>query len=328
MPNSSELHVHWLRVTDEGPVPAQLDRHGHVIPDELLNGTALLAAFQNRSLTAMAGVVARDRKICITIPDTSISSNQISRRIADDPWRLIIRAARDCAVRIGFQRLEVLVPDEFAAGLDALCRSLQRSGLQCKARIAVWQKTSPASPTPKPAPGYTIQSIPARSINRSAEDRRRCNELLTLILADSCDLANLPTPEPAALLNEWDESDGVLIFESDPVGRRIAVCCCIGGEDEGEHLPRSTEIRFLGVHPQLRRKGSASRLIAAATLQANLNYRTTSPQPGELTVCVDNDNTAAVQLYENAGFSRQRPFQLWIDSKLPANSGWRFTDES
>ncbi len=321
--------MHWLSLTERGPVPARLDEYGHIDPHVLHGGTSVIAAMQNRRTLVMAGVVACEQKISVTIPDIAISSAGTSRRIADDPWRLIIRAIRECAGKLGIQRIEFLLPDEKAPGLEPLCRSLQRSGVRCRARFAVWQHPLDSSISARPASGHSIRSVPVRTLTENSEGRRRCLELLVPILADSSDLLQLPSPLPEALLDDWDESGGILFLESDAEDRSVGLCCCVNGESRhSAGTGHGLEIRFIGVLPPLRNQGCGRRLLAAAANFAReLPSGSTTAAPIGLSACVDADNQPAVELYQRAGFSLQRPFQLWVDSKLHADSGWGFPDE-
>jgi ribosomal protein S18 acetylase RimI-like enzyme len=328
MAKPGDIRVQWFSLTNRGMAPAGLDGDGNVPRAALENGHAIIAALQHGSPLVLSGAVFQQQKLSLTIPDNALEAQFASGRIADDPWRLIIRAARDCATRLSCRHMEVLLPDEPSPGLDALCRSLLRAGLQQTARFAIWSLTSRRKKPVASAAGYGLEILSAEHINRDFRLRQLFIDLLGPILADSQDLLQISTPDPAALLEEWDVSDGTLIFETDSSENLISVCCCIGGEDDGDGLPRSTEIRFLGVLPQHRRKGSARRLISAAVRHANLTpVGKSSDMPPELTVCVDEENKPAISLYEKAGFSRDRPMQLWIDPKLAGSSGGSFSDE-
>jgi ribosomal protein S18 acetylase RimI-like enzyme len=329
MAKSGDIHVHWLSLTQKGPVPARLDENGDIDPHVLREGTSVIAAMQNRSTLAMAGVVARNQKISVTVPDISIATAGTSRRIADDPWRLIIRAIRQCAIKLGLKSLEFLLPDENAPGLESLCRSMQRSGLQCRARFAIWQLSSDSATPARPAAGHSIQGVPVRSMIHTPDGRRRCTELLTAILADSSDLIQLPTPQPDALLDDWDASDGLLFLESDAAERLVGICCSVPGESPGAAgNANGLEIHFVGVLPALRNQGCGHRLLAAtAEFAHSIPAQSSIAPPMQLTACVDADNKPAIRLYQRAGFSFQRPFQLWLDSRLGAGSGVSFTNE-
>jgi len=329
MAKSGDIHVHWLSLTQKGPVPSRLDENGDIDPLVLREGTSVIAAMQNRRTLAMAGVVARHQKISVTIPDISVASAGTSRRIADDPWRLIIRAIRQCAMKMGLKSLEFLVPDENAPGLELLCRSMQRSGLQCKARFAIWQLSADSATPARPAAGYSIRGIPVRSMIRNPDGRQSCAELLTAILADSSDLIHLATPQPDALLDDWDAASGFLFLESDSAERLVGICCSVPSESPGDAGgSNGLEIHFVGVLPSHRNQGCGHRLLAA-TAEFARSIPATSPTapPMQLTACVDADNKPAVRLYQRAGFSFQRPFQLWMDAKLEAGSGVSFTNE-
>ncbi|MFM7055566.1 MAG: GNAT family N-acetyltransferase [Planctomycetota bacterium] len=329
MPKTGDIHVHWLSLTDRGPVRARLDEQGDIDPQELQGGTCVVAAMQNGKTLVMAGVVADDQKISVTIPDISIASARPSRRIADDPWRLIIRAIRECATKLNMQRLELMLPDENAPGLEPLCRSLQRSGLKRRARFAVWQFASDSAILAKPATGHSIRSITARDLTRNSDGRRQCLELLIPILASSSDLRQLPNPLPDVLLDDWDESDGILFLESDAENQYIGVCCCVLSDSRNSTTGHGLEIRFIGVLPSRRNQGCGCRMLAAAASFArSLPSTSAMVAPSQLSVCVDADNQPAVRLYQRAGFSLQRPFQLWLDAKLNQDSGWGFPDKS
>lgn len=328
MAKPGDIRVQWFSLTNRGMAPTRLDGDGNVPRAALENGDAIIAALQHGSPLVLAGAVFQQQKLSLTIPDNALEAQFASGRIADDPWRLIIRAARDCVARLSCRHMEVLLPDEPSPGLDALCRSLLRAGLQRTARFAIWNLTSRRKRPVVSASGYSLETLSAEHVNRDFRLRQLFIDLLGPILADSQDLLQISTPDPTALLEEWDVSDGTLFFETDSSENLISVCCCIGGEDDGDGLPASTEVRFLGVLPQHRRKGSATRLIAAAIRRAKLTpVDTSSDMPSEFTVCVDEENTPAIRLYEKCGFRRDRPMQLWVDPKISGSSGGSFSDE-
>jgi len=328
MTKPSDIRIQWFCLTPRGMTPVYPDDSGNIQLAALESGNAIIAALQHGSPLVIAGVVFQQQKLSLTIPDNVLQAHLASGRIADDPWRLIVRAVRDCATALSCRHVEILFPDEPSPGFDALCRSLLRAGLQRTARFAIWSLTSRTEERVASAADYSLASLPAEHVNRDFRLRQLFVDLLGPILADSKDLLQISSPDPAALLKEWDEIEGTLIFETDSSENLISVCCCIGGADAGAGLPPTAEIRFLGVLPQHRRKGSATRLIAAAIRLACQTPVETSPDtPPSFTVCVDEENKPAIRLYEKAGFSRERPLQLWVDRKLAGSSGGSFADE-
>ncbi|MEY2725730.1 MAG: hypothetical protein RLZZ458_1597 [Planctomycetota bacterium] len=336
MLESAPITIRWLKIDGQALVPLPHDQPGIIPLHSLCHDIIALTAWQDDSPVAMVGVLSNNNKLSVTVPDNSLHYPPASDRIADDPWRLIIRAVRNVAAQVNIPNLEVLVPDEDLPGTPFIRRSLIRSGLKQQATIGCWERNgsdefSDTPPTP------TVSALPAKVVCNDTSLREQMLQLLQRVLENSIDLANIESPTPEQLLAEWLDSDAILLVEFNASEIPVAVCCCVNHDGNPRcDSPRTVEIRYLGVHPDWRRQGAAYRLTQAAAHFAitgklpapfpHLNHNTELPPTftdfARLEVNVDEDNTPAVSLYKNTNFVCTRRLQLWT-SKVPADSSGR-----
>jgi ribosomal protein S18 acetylase RimI-like enzyme len=341
MTDSEPILTQWIEITGRVPTPIPEDHLGRISLDFLRKGTAALTAWQSDSLIAMGGFLCTDAKLSVSIPDNSLDRPPASTRIADDPWRLIVRHARDSVSRLGVNQLEILLPDEEYPGIPHLCRSLTRSGFTLHARISHW-KRRPTRPSSLTVPAPQIHSLTAEILQHQTGHRDELTSLLQQVLQNSSDLTNIDSPNPADLIAEWIEEHATLLVEYNTHGTPRGLCCCISRQANKRYgIPNSVEIRYLGVHPEYRRQGIGHRLINAAVhfaftgkttqlppnISPNNNTPRQFPKATEINICVDEHNLPAISLYQKTGFIRDRKLQLWIDAKADTDSGRRLTHE-
>ena len=330
MLESAPITLRWLKIDGQTIVPLPHEQPGVIPLDSLCHEIIALTAWQDDSPVAMVGVLCTINKISVTIPDNSLNRIPASSRIADDPWRLIVRAARSAATQLSIPNLEVLLPDEDLPGTPFVCRSLTRSGLKRQATFGCWERNA-SDKFSETAPAPTVSALPAEVVHENNSLREQTLQLLQHVLEDSADLSNIESPTPEQLLSEWVYSDAILLLEFNPNDIPVAVCCCVNHDDKHRRdPPRIVEIRYLGVHPNYRRQGAAHRLTQAAAHFATagklpLPHRKFMHNPqtpavftsnARLEVNVDEDNTPAIKLYNSTNFVCTRRLQLWT-SKLP-----------
>ncbi|MEY3457304.1 MAG: Acetyltransferase family [Planctomycetota bacterium] len=341
MIDSEPILTQWIEITGRVPTPIPEDHLGRISLDFLRKGTAALTAWQSDSLIAMGGFLCTDSKLSVSIPDNSLDRQPASTRIADDPWRLIVRHARDCAARLHVNQLEILIPDEDYPGIPHLCRSLTRSGFTRQARISHWKRL-PTRPSSLTVPAPQIHSLTAEILQHQTGYREELASLLQQVLQNSSDLTNIDSPNPTDLIAEWIEDQATLLVDYNTHGTPLGLCCCISRQANKRYgIPNSVEIRYLGVHPEHRRRGIGHRLVNAAVHFAftgkitqpppNISLNNRNPrQPHkatEINICVDEDNLPAISLYQKNGFVRDRKLQLWNDTKTESDSGRRLANQ-
>lgn len=335
MLESAPITLRWLKIDEQTIVPLSIEQPGLIPLDSSSHQVVALTAWQDDSPVAMVGVLGTSNKLSITIPDNSLNHPPASNRIADDPWRLIVRAVRSAAIQLNVPNIEVLVPNEDLPGNPFVCRSLTRSGLRRQATIGCWERSNSDEFANTP-PGPTVSALSAEAISNDKFLREQMLLLLQNILENSADLTNIESPTPEQLLSEWINSDAILLLEFNTLEIPVALCCCVNHDgNPSSELQRTVEIRYLGVHPNFRRQGAARRLTQAAAHfatagklpspcpRSNLttNMQTAYNGNARLEVNVDEDNGPAVSLYNSTNFVCTRRLQLWTMNSAANTSG-------
>jgi ribosomal protein S18 acetylase RimI-like enzyme len=130
--------------------------------------------------------------------------------------------------------------------------------------------------------------------------------MVNRISQDSNDLIRLPKPNGGELAESWRRK------------RSHTVIATADGQDAGvvawstTGMPGVAEvtIEYLGIAPDCRRRGIARHLILHALSHIQSMSR---DQILDVSVMIDNSNSAAVQLYHRCGFRRTPvSFDVWL----------------
>jgi len=200
--------------------------------------------------------------------------------------------------------------------------SLTRCGFLNPACIIQWKTSSSrlkstCSVVPRlsgeSSPAYQHES--AEVISRGGEKYRFLGELVRAILAESEDLSRMPAASAQTMIKTWsDQKAAILVGHVDSAPAGLAVWTVESGS--GADPNPVIQLQYIGVRPELRQRGLASRLLAQVIdIENQQRQRPTVGhcQSGELriTAFADQTNQPATLFYRHCGFREDAIFAVW-----------------
>lgn len=287
--------------------------HGWPLP-------AVLLTVGNEVLAALGFRIEPDGTLAITQPwfVNSMPTSTQSLMLEE-----MLKAVHAEACRLELRTIRAVLPaanDHDRSEWTWMNESLTRCGFLNPARIIQWKTSSSRLKSAlSVVPGHSGESSPAylhesaEVMSSDVEKYWPLCEIVREILADSEDLSRMPAASAQTMIKTWsDQNAGILLGHVDSAPAGLAVWT--GEPGSGTDADRVIQIEYIGVRPELRQRGIASRLLVQV-IDIEDQQRPTAGycQSGELqiTAFADQTNQPATLFYRHCGFREEAILALW-----------------
>jgi|GEM_PF-4319209 len=295
----------------------------------------LLLVHDHRLIAQIGLILATGHQLTVAGPEIIEDSEYSVPNVLGAFLPAVLQYADEVAAKA----IRLQIPESPAGDLLFPCE-LERLEFTLRARVESWTTSTAAhSPLTENQDRTPVVCEDFHADELADQDllRARLRQLVESILVNSEDLRQLPDPQAEDLLTDWTRDYCRITLATIPspdaahqsFDTGLIVVAPSANDDCGSPC---SEIRYLGVRPEMRSQGIGSQLLShvlechreqggknVGNLLSNQIRPTRDSATESFQVWCDRENTAAIGLYRRNSFQPGGTVQIWV-RELAANT--------